>query len=260
MPNRRASAVVVPPGSPGAQQARFPGGSRSTEVCRGADAPRQYVRVPPKCDTWSVHRHASRLKSKEEPGVVLKKRNAAPGVHVIVPTASEHQPTTYQPPEALRRAAESAAHSRQETSARGLPPTSPLTGASPGTSSGCGTQATETIRTHPPLRQPRSQGPSGPDAERGPPRLCISSIYYLGCTCVPVPCPLSGAVGFSPLKKTILTLRGGGTCKKTGTLCTKAAALGRARASAALPCLSPTLLARHAAYIYRASLVGSCCW
>jgi hypothetical protein len=218
-------------------------------VCRGADAPRQYVRVPPKCDTWSVHRHASRLKSKEEPGVVLKKRNAAPGVHVIVPTASEHQPTTYQPPEALRRAAESAAHSRQETSARGLPPTSPLTGASPGTSSGCGTQATETIRTHPPLRQPRSQGPSGPDAERGPPRLCISSIYYLGCTCVPVPCPLSGAVGFSPLKKTILTLRGGGTCKKTGTLCTKAAALGRARASAALPCLSPTLLARHAAYI-----------
>jgi hypothetical protein len=82
MPNRRASAVVVPPGSPGAQQARFPGGSRSTEVCRGADAPphttaRQYVRVPPKCDTWSVHRHASRLKSKEEPGVVLKKRNAA---------------------------------------------------------------------------------------------------------------------------------------------------------------------------------------
>ena len=137
-----------------------------------------------------------------------------------------------------------------------LPPTSPLTGASPGTSSGCGTQATETIRTHPPLRQPRSQGPSGPDAERGPPRLCISSIYYLGCTCVPVPCPLSGAVGFSPLKKTILTLRGGGTCKKTGTLCTKAAALGRARASAALPCLSPTLLARHAAYIYRASLVG----
>ena len=42
---------------------------------------------------------------------MLKKRNAAPGVHVIVPTASEHQPTTYQPPEALRRAAESAAHS-----------------------------------------------------------------------------------------------------------------------------------------------------
>ena len=113
MPNRRASAVVVPPGSPGAQQARFPGGSRSTEVCRGADAPRQYVRVPPKCDTWSVHRHASRLKSKEEPGVVLKKRNAAPGVHVIVPTASEHQPTTYQPPEALRRAAESAASLRR---------------------------------------------------------------------------------------------------------------------------------------------------
>ena len=150
-----------------------------------------------------------------------------------MPTASEHQPTTYQPPEALRRAAESAAHSRQETSARGLPPTSPLTGASPGTSSGCGTQATETIRTHPPLRQPRSQGPSGPDAERGPPRLCISSIYYLGCTCVPVPCPLSGAVGVSPLKKTILTLRGGGTCKKTGTLCTKAAALGRS-------CLSRT--------------------
>jgi hypothetical protein len=176
MPNRRASAVVVPPGSPGAQQARFPGGSRSTEVCRGADAPRQYVRVPPKCDTWSVHRHASRLKSKEEPGVVLKKRNAAPGVHVIVPTASEHQPTTYQPPEALRRAAESAAHSRQETSARGLPPTSPLTGASPGTSSGCGTQATETIRTHPhPSGSPAARGPLAPTRREALPG-CVSHL------------------------------------------------------------------------------------
>ena len=102
MPNRRASAVVVPPGSPGAQQARFPGGSRSTEVCRGADAPRQYVRVPPKCDTWSVHRHASRLKSKEEPGVVLKKRNAAPGVHVIVRVNTNQPPTNHRKPSGAR--------------------------------------------------------------------------------------------------------------------------------------------------------------
>jgi hypothetical protein len=54
----------------------------------------------------------------------------------------------------------------QETSARGSQPTSPLIGASLGTSSGCGTQATENVRS-PPLRQP--QGPSGPEGERRAP-------------------------------------------------------------------------------------------
>ena len=54
---------------------------------------------------WSVHRHASRLKSKvEEPGVVLKKRNAAPGVHVIVPLRvnTNQPPTNHRKPSGAR--------------------------------------------------------------------------------------------------------------------------------------------------------------
>jgi hypothetical protein len=57
---------------------------------------------------------------------------------------------TNQPPEALRQAAESAAHSGDLRSSRLTTDLAPLMGASLGTSSGCGTQATENVRNPPP--------------------------------------------------------------------------------------------------------------
>jgi hypothetical protein len=64
--------------------------------------------------------------------------NAGPGgANVVV------RVDTKLPPEALRHAAESAAHSG-ELRSRHTADLAALMGASPGTSSGCGTRATET--------------------------------------------------------------------------------------------------------------------
>jgi hypothetical protein len=106
----------------------------------------------------------------------LERLNAGHDLNVVV------RVDTDLPPEGLRQAAEHAAHSGDLRSRHpaGLWPASPLTRHPPGTSSGCGTRATETAR-NPSLRQAPSipqLPPSRPVAPFSPHLKCGFSVLF----------------------------------------------------------------------------------